>query len=517
MMTAAAAHYKRFYDEQLHRLHLQRQDNVEGQKQSALLSGVIVAKVAPRRWQITCPSQAAAFKPWRLGSQVKLSAQSECCRDELFPRYGAFTVVEVEADALTVEHSSASWGCLGAEDRWFLHNWTETGDVDELSAAVVRFSEEAPQVFQELIAGTPSHDRRQHMYLNIDVNGDLLQRVAARHKLNQGQISAVADLIVRVIGLLHGPPGTGKTTTLCCLLEYLLVEGETIDLAAASHSAIDVVLRGLLEKVVPNVPCNIARLGHVSRSSDLRIKRLNVDGQVRETGLANPCKPSFRQCREELMTNCSVLAGTPVALSRAAHKKAAVIDEAAQLTMPATMCPINANTERLVLAGDPRQLPPTTGPRASFRGLGSSMLESFCDRHFPINTLCEQYRMVEDIMKPPNAIIYKGILVCADSVKKEVVGEPAGFPWPGTSAVFIHVDGREEQASCNFSKFNTQEAIASCRIGKALLAAGVSAADIGVITPYAAQAELIKCHLGNNQLYVGTSVNATLTKLAPSQ
>ena len=111
-------------------------------------------------------------------------------------------------------------GCLGVEDRWFLHNWIETGDVDELSAAVVRFSEEAPQVVQELFAGIPSDERRQHMYLNIDVNGDLLQRVAARHKLNQGQISAVADLIARVMGLLHGPPGTGKTTTLCCLLEY---------------------------------------------------------------------------------------------------------------------------------------------------------------------------------------------------------------------------------------------------------------------------------------------------------
>jgi predicted DNA helicase len=207
---------------------------------------------------------------------------------------------------------------------------------------------------------------------------------------------------------------------------------------------------------------------------------------------------------ERILDDASVILSTLTAIDSTIlgqrHFDLCVIDEAGQSTEPATWIPI-PRAQRLVLAGDHQQLPPTVvSPQAEREGFGLSLLEQVMrrDGEHLARRLDVQYRMHEQIMGFSSAEFYEGTLVADSAVAHHRLCDLPGVTadeLTETAITFIDTAGAnydEEQSSDSFSYSNASEAALTRQKVEQLLAAGVSATDIGVITPYAAQVRRLR-------------------------
>jgi predicted DNA helicase len=172
-----------------------------------------------------------------------------------------------------------------------------------------------------------------------------------------------------------------------------------------------------------------------------------------------------------------------------------VLDEACQTTEPGCWVPL-LRADRVVLAGDHKQLPPTVlSPEAAGLGFGVSLLERLVALHGERVThrLDVQYRMHQAIMSFSSQEFYDGTLVAHDAVRGHRLSDLSGVAATALTeapAEFIDTAGAgydEEKEPDGESRFNPQEAALVRRKVEALLAAGVAPIDIAVIAPYAAQ------------------------------
>ena len=169
-----------------------------------------------------------------------------------------------------------------------------------------------------------------------------------------------------------------------------------------------------------------------------------------------------------------------------------LVDEATQATEPAVLVPLVRGCRQLVLVGDHCQLPPTVlSTRAEEEGHGVPLFSRMVACGVPPYMLDTQYRMHPRIATFPSDLFYGGML-------KNGVSPPErrplqGFPWPVEEfpVAFIPVVGVEMDDGV--SKYNEAEAEAACKAVAMLLSGGqCSVSDIAVVTPYAAQAKLIR-------------------------
>jgi len=169
-----------------------------------------------------------------------------------------------------------------------------------------------------------------------------------------------------------------------------------------------------------------------------------------------------------------------------------LVDEATQATEPAVLVPLMRGCRQLVLVGDHCQLPPTVlSTRAEEEGHGVPLFSRMVACGVPPFMLDTQYRMHPCIAMFPSDLFYGGKLLNGVSAPER---RPlAGFPWPREEfpVAFVPVKGIEMDDGV--SKMNEAEAAAACDAVAALLAGGqCQASDIAVVTPYAAQARLIR-------------------------
>ncbi len=363
--------------------------------------------------------------------------------------------------------------------------------------------------------------------------------------LNEPQRAAVNfALAAKDFAIIHGPPGTGKTTTVVEFIRQVVARGETVLACAPSNHAVDNLLEKLL--AVGELP---VRLGHPARvQPELRSRALDILAEKHPDArqarkVAREAFALFRQAdkwtrdkpqpgekaalrREarEMLTEarkleslavervldearvvCATLTGLDSELLGKRRFDVVVIDEACQSTEPACWVPL-LRANKLVLAGDHCQLPPTVlSPEAAERGLSISLMERLIARFGTSvsRLLTVQHRMHESIMSFSNAEFYNGELIAHESVASHRLCD-----LPGVSATalteqplrFIDTAGAsfdEELEEDTGSRRNAQEANLAVKKVRELLTLGIPATQIGVITPYRAQVRLLRDRLAD--------------------
>ena len=356
--------------------------------------------------------------------------------------------------------------------------------------------------------------------------------------LNEVQQTAV-DQILRAtdLAIVHGPPGTGKTTTLVQAIKALIKQDhQQILVVAPSNTAVD-----LLSEKLADEGLNVLRVGNPARVSE-RLTALTLDSKMSEhssmkemknlkkqaneyKNLAHKYKRNFGKAEQEqrralfseahkimkevgnteqyiiddLVTKAQVITATLVGSNhytvRNRHFHTVVIDEAGQALEPACWIPV-LKAEKVIFAGDHCQLSPTVKSNvAAKNGLSTTLLEKCVSLHpEAVVLLEEQYRMNEQIMGYSSRVFYE------DKMKAHV-----------SVATRILMDGEApvefvDTAGCGFeeklegtSTTNPEEGVFLMKhltqLVNKVKDSGVALVDfpsIAVISPYKQQVYLLK-------------------------
>ena len=349
--------------------------------------------------------------------------------------------------------------------------------------------------------------------------------------LNASQEKAVNQVLcAKEVAVVHGPPGTGKTTTLVEAVYETLHRENQVMVSAQSNTAVDWIAEKLVDRGIP-----VLRIGNPTRVNDKMLaftyeRRFEAHSdypelwQIRKTirEMTGRLRKSGREDRErlhnqltklrvratgleiridtELFTEARVIACTLVgAASRVLERKrfsSLFIDEAAQAIEAACWIAIS-RADRVILAGDHCQLPPTIKCIEAARGgLGRTLLEKVV-LHKPetVSLLKIQYRMHEDIMRFPSRWFYHDELEAAPEVKyRGILDFDTPVSWIDTS----ELDLQEKAVAEGTGRLNTVKAELLVRelknymerIGiRRILEEHI---DFGVISPYRAQVHYLR-------------------------
>ncbi len=357
--------------------------------------------------------------------------------------------------------------------------------------------------------------------------------------LDTSQQEAVAfALTARDFALIHGPPGTGKTTAAVEFVRQAVRRGERVLACAASNVAVDNLVERLARANV-----RVVRIGHPARllpsvvehSLDALVEIANgtrVAAQVRREvaqcqrklrrtesfAERRALREDLRRLRSELRemedrTIHDVLAAAEVVL--ATHTGAGdsvlagfefdtvVIDEAAQALEASCWIPL-LRGRRVILAGDHLQLPPTIkSPEAERSGLAITLFDRLVKKHGDRakRMLRTQYRMNTRIMEWPSRELYDGQLEAHATVAEHLLCELEGVTETDeTRSALWMIDtagcGFEEEVEVEGdSKLNEGEADIVVAHLERLFAAGVKPSLTAVITPYNAQVDRLRARL----------------------
>jgi len=353
--------------------------------------------------------------------------------------------------------------------------------------------------------------------------------------LNTSQEHAVNDVLqAKDVRVLHGPPGTGKTTTLVEAINETLMRETQVLVCAQSNTAVDWISEKLVDCGV-----KVLRLGNPTRVNDKmlsftyehrfadhpdypklwqvrrnirelrrkrrekgehfhqkldRLKELAVELEVRING------DIFGQVRVIACT----LVGASSKLLDGKKFGTVFIDEAAQALEAACWIPIR-RASRVILAGDHCQLPPTVKSLEALKGgLGKTLMERIVENKPECVSLLQvQYRMNDEIMQFSSDYFYHGQMKSAPEVAHRVIHEgDAPILWFDTSVINLGEDEqntfREQFVGESFGRINKGEAnltlsllqIYFQRIGKQRILE--DRIDVGIISPYRAQVQYLK-------------------------
>ncbi|MCY1001363.1 AAA domain-containing protein [Myxococcus sp. MISCRS1] len=360
--------------------------------------------------------------------------------------------------------------------------------------------------------------------------------------LNPEQLDAVKRaLAAEDFFLVHGPPGTGKSTVLAEVAAQAVAKGQRLLCTAASNAAVDHLLDLCLAKGLRAI-----RVGHPARvaarlqehtldivveehpdrviSRDLFDEAFSLLGYARRQRTQGRSRERFSNARastteakamldearalekkavRSVLANADVVCVTLASLESSvlAGEKfdLALLDEATQATEPLALLGF-LRAPIVILAGDPQQLPPTVlSQEAARAGLAVSLFERLLEDHGDgvKRMLREQYRMNVRIMDFPSREMYAGQLRAHPSVADHTLQDvlPPGTEVDAPPVLFLDTAGKgfdEEVEPTTHSLFNTGEAdLIEARV-RALLGHGLAQRELAVITPYSAQAHRLR-------------------------
>lgn len=347
--------------------------------------------------------------------------------------------------------------------------------------------------------------------------------------LNAAQDEAVNKVLhAKDVAIVHGPPGTGKTTTLVEAVYETLHRDNQVLVCAQSNMAVDWISEKLVDRGV-----SVLRIGNPSRVNDKMlsftyerrfeshpdypqlwsirkaIRELYArvgKGTDRETvrlkinSLKDRATELEIRINEALFADARVIACTLVGSANrllVGQKFGTLfIDEAAQALEAACWIAIR-KADRVILAGDHCQLPPTVkSPEALRGGLGNTLMQAIVsNKPDTVSLLKLQYRMNEEIMRFSSDWFYHGQLRSAPEVKyRGILDFDTPIEWINTEGM----DCNEEFVGENYGRINKQEAELSVqtlkeylqKIGRERILE--ERIDVGLISPYKAQVQYLR-------------------------
>ena len=354
--------------------------------------------------------------------------------------------------------------------------------------------------------------------------------------LNVSQERAVNEVLrAKDVAVVHGPPGTGKTTTLVEAIYETLRRENQVLVCAQSNMAVDWISEKLVDRGI-----NVLRIGNPTKVND---KMLSFTYERRFE--SHPDYPqlwairksirqwranrkrgdhSFHQklerlkeretelelrIRNQLFREARVIASTLVGsanrLLDGMKFGTLFIDEAAQALEAACWIPMRRAT-RVILAGDHCQLPPTIKSVAAMKGgLDKTLMQRIVERKPEAVTLLKmQYRMNEAIMRFSSDWFYHGEVEAAPMVKyRGILDLDKAIEWKDTSGDTSH----EQFVGDNFGRINKEEAQLTLltlaeyfvRIGRQRIID--ERIDVGIISPYRAQVQYLRHLIKKTDFY----------------
>lgn len=373
--------------------------------------------------------------------------------------------------------------------------------------------------------------------------------------LNPTQERAVNEVLwAKDVAIVHGPPGTGKTTTLVEAINETLMRESQVLVCAQSNMAVDWISEKLVDRGI-----NVLRIGNPTRVNDKMLgftyerrfeshadypqlwairKAIRELRKNRKKGSENYHQKMDRlksraaeielRINAELFGEARVIACTLVGsahhLLEGMKFGTLFIDEAAQALEAACWIPMK-RASRVILAGDHCQLPPTVKSIAALRaGLGKTLMERIAENKPEVVTLLKiQYRMNDEIMRFSSDWFYGGKVESAPQIKyRSVLDYDHPITWIDTSNEENQItiegeDAPEDPASASsaanqnsdlnfkeqfvgesFGRINKAEAELTLltlaeyftKIGKQRVLE--ERIDVGIISPYRAQVQYLK-------------------------
>ncbi|SIS20365.1 DEAD/DEAH box helicase [Natronorubrum thiooxidans] len=281
---------------------------------------------------------------------------------------------------------------------------------------------------------------------------------------------------------IHGPPGTGKTRTLVTLIRELVNSGNRVLACAHSNQATDNLLVGTstFDEADPGSL-------HGTLPDDISVARVGSNVTTRIVSSNYWVRNSNANAATADVVCATMSAASDFTVNEFDF---AVVDEASQASIPASLIPFNS-AEKIVLAGDHKQLPPYSSSELEEQEMEISLFEHFIERYGDdVTTLLQkQYRMNELIASFSNQAFYEGRLETAIRNKDWTLD---GFD----PVLAIDIEGKEDRANGK-SRKNTDEAKSVAQRVLEFREAGIASSEIGVITAYRGQIGAIKSELSN--------------------
>ena len=355
-------------------------------------------------------------------------------------------------------------------------------------------------------------------------------------ELNPSQVLAVRTVLQKPLSLIQGPPGTGKTVTSATIVYHLAKQGQgQVLVAAPSNVAVD----HLTEKIAAT-GLRVVRVTARSRETVASsVDQLTLHRIVHSlcappaaastaTGAAPSAAPAtagapphyraelrrlialkedvgelsaadesryrrfFRDAEREILAAadviCTTCAGAGDKRFEGLRFKLVLVDEATQAAEPECLIPLVLGAKQIVLVGDHCQLGPViTCKAAAQAGLSQSLFERLIMLGIRPIRLAVQYRMHPALSEFPSNTFYEGALQNGVTLAERSTPPDVVWPIPSRPMYFYVVTGAEELSGSGTSYLNRGEAAAVEKIVTQFLRAGVTPAQIGVITPYEGQ------------------------------